>query len=412
MRPPADSTLDALTQPVPSGPSSSARNTQSSSDVCAKLVTTTHDGRTEALVLTIGKPVTIGRNPNLCSYVIPDIVVSSLHCKIYAVRSGAGGIIISCQDLSTNGVIINGHKTRKTSAILMHGDTIKIPASQSFQCVQKWRHLPDIRPSQTIPSQPQSFKDLGRYLITSHCLGTGSYATVHLALDTSAHRQVACKIIRRKEGSDLKKEMKEATLLMTLHHPNINRLYAFDYDLNFLYIMLQLSTGGDLFTYITTHARHRLCEGEAKYITFQLLKGLQYLHDKMISHRDLKPENILLHSPGPYPRIQIADFGLARPKAYQETLHVCGTISYLPPEGVRALDNKNLGYVGMPADCWSAGIVVFAMLTCVLSVLSFCGNAVGWTIWRVSCFGAVVDALLAVIQRESSVRLRRLEGHA
>ncbi|KIJ21928.1 hypothetical protein PAXINDRAFT_63847, partial [Paxillus involutus ATCC 200175] len=347
MKPPSDSTHDTLTQPVPSCPSSSVRNTQSSSDICAKLITTTHDGRTEALVLTVGKPVTIGRNSNIC------------------VRSGAGGIIISCHDLSTNGVIINGHKIRKTSAILMHGDTIKIPASQSFQCVQKWRHLPDTRPSQTVPSQPHSFKDLGRYLITSHCLGTGSYATVHLALDTSAHRQVACKIIRRKEGSDLKKEMKEATLLMALHHPNINRLYSFDYDSDFLYIMLQLSTGGDLFTYITSHARRRLCEGEAKYISLQLLKGLRYLHDRMISHRDLKPENILLHSPGPYPRVLIADFGLARPKAYQETLHVCGTISYLPPEGVRALESKHLGYVGMPADCWSAGIVIFAMLTCV-----------------------------------------------
>lgn len=49
--------------------------------------------------------------------------------------------------------------------------------------------------------------------------------------------------------------------------------------------MLQLSTGGDLFTYITSHPRRKLCEGEAKYITFQMLKGLQYLHDKMISHR-------------------------------------------------------------------------------------------------------------------------------
>lgn len=78
-----------------------------------------------------------------------------------------------------------------------------------------------------------------------------------------------------------------------------------------------------------------------------------------------QPENILLFSPGPYPRIQIADFGLARPKAYQETLHVCGTISYLPPEGILALEHKHLGYVGMPADCWSAGVTLFAMLTCV-----------------------------------------------
>lgn len=149
-------------------------------------------------------------------------------------------------------------------------------------------------------------QDLGRYRITSHCLGTGSYASVHLALDTSAHRQVACKIIRRKGGNDLKKEMKEATLLTSLHHvrvasfstilhrliqfqPNINRVYAFDYDSQFFYIMLQLSTGGDLFTYITNHPRRRLCESEAKYITFQMLKGLQYLHDKMISHRGKPP---------------------------------------------------------------------------------------------------------------------------
>ncbi|KAN0100468.1 kinase-like protein [Tylopilus felleus] len=381
-------THEILTQPVPSAPSlSTSVATSSSPDVCASLLTTTSDGRTEALVLSIGNPITIGRNPKLCSYVIPDIVVSSLHCKIYAqvqiyyrilytslllssVRSGVGGIIISCQDLSTNGILINGHKIRKTSSILMHGDTLKIPASQSFQCVLNSRHLPATRPHNVL-SQPHAFKDLGRYRITSHCLGTGSYASVHLALDTSAHRQVACKIIRRKGGNDLKKETKEATLLTSLHHPNINRVYAFDYDSQFLYIMLQLSTGGDLFTYITNHPRHRLCEGEAKYITYQMFKGLQYLHDKMISHRGKlalasspsSPENILLHSPGPYPHIQIADFGLARPRAYEETLHVCGTISYLPPEGVRALENKHLGYVGMPADCWSAGIVIFAMLT-------------------------------------------------
>ncbi|KAH7885956.1 kinase-like protein [Phlebopus sp. FC_14] len=339
--------VDKPTQPLASCPSSlRCSDTQTSPDICAKLITTTHDGRTEALVLSVGKPILIGRNPNLC------------------IPSATGGIIVSCQDLSTNGVIVNGHKIRKTSAIIMHGDTIRIPASQVFQCVQKWRHLPNKRSSQNAPSKSQSVKDLGRYLITSHCLGTGSYATVHLALDTLAHRQVACKIIKCKEGSgsDLK-EMKEATLLMGLHHPNINRVYAVNSDDSFLYILLQLCTGGDLFTYITTHSRRRLCEGEGKYITFQLLKGLKYLHDRMISHRDLKPENILLHSPGPYPRIQIADFGLARPKAYQSTLHVCGTVSYLPPEGVLALDNKDLGYVGMPADCWSVGCVLFAMLT-------------------------------------------------
>lgn len=53
------------------------------------------------------------------------------------------------------------------------------------------------------------------------------------------------------------------------------------------HIFLQLCTGGDLFTYITSYAEKdsRLCEAEGKYIMYQLLKGLMYLHDKMISHR-------------------------------------------------------------------------------------------------------------------------------
>jgi serine/threonine protein kinase len=53
------------------------------------------------------------------------------------------------------------------------------------------------------------------------------------------------------------------------------------------HIFLQLCTGGDLFTYITSHeeSEGRLCEGEAKYVIYQLLKALEYLHKKEISHR-------------------------------------------------------------------------------------------------------------------------------
>jgi serine/threonine protein kinase len=69
------------------------------------------------------------------------------------------------------------------------------------------------------------------------------------------------------------------------------------------HIFLQLCTGGDLFTYITSHGESegRLCEGEAKYIIYQLFKALDYLHKKEISHRGAPQTFSLRTTNNPHP---------------------------------------------------------------------------------------------------------------
>ncbi|KAL0580822.1 hypothetical protein V5O48_001198 [Marasmius crinis-equi] len=275
----------------------------------------------------------------------------------------------------------------------MDGDSIRIPDSLTFTCMHIWKE-PVHKATVFDPTPPPhlaqkiSLKRIGNYTLTSQCLGTGSFATVHLAMDTVHHCQVACKSIRTRKEHESDQVTKEINILLELNHPNINRIYDTRKDGNFIHLFLQLCTGGDLFTYVNSYTEKgsHMCEAEAKYIMYQLLKGLYYLHDKSISHRDLKPENILLHSPGPYPRIQIADFGLARPKSYQATFNVCGTVSYLPPEGILALDQKHLTYVGaaasslfrrLPADCWSAGVTLYIMLSYVLSLKRLTGLVCG-----------------------------------
>jgi mitogen-activated protein kinase 15 len=52
-----------------------------------------------------------------------------------------------------------------------------------------------------------------------------------------------------------------------------------------------------------------------RYIIYQLLKGLKYMHSAAIIHRDLKPSNLLLNSEC---LLKIADFGLARSIEFKE----------------------------------------------------------------------------------------------
>jgi cyclin-dependent kinase-like len=44
-------------------------------------------------------------------------------------------------------------------------------------------------------------------------------------------------------------------------------------------------------------------------VTYQILKAIEYLHDKKVLHRDVKPENLLISANGV---VKLCDFGFAR----------------------------------------------------------------------------------------------------
>jgi serine/threonine-protein kinase Chk2 len=65
---------------------------------------------------------------------------------------------------------------------------------------------------------PEKHQKIGDFIVTSHCLGSGSFATVHLAMDREKHRQVACKIIKAKNGREVSCLMKEVHILAAVQH--------------------------------------------------------------------------------------------------------------------------------------------------------------------------------------------------
>lgn len=62
----------------------------------------------------------------------------------------------------------------------------------------------------------------------------------------------------------------------------------------------------DLFKLLKTQ---RLSPDHTCYFTYQILRGLKYIHSANVLHRDLKPSNLLLNTNCD---LKICDFGLAR----------------------------------------------------------------------------------------------------
>lgn len=55
--------------------------------------------------------------------------------------------------------------------------------------------------------------------------------------------------------------------------------------------------------------RNTINEDNLRYITFQVVQGLNVLHQSKIIHRDIKPTNILIDDKY---SIKLCDFGFAR----------------------------------------------------------------------------------------------------
>jgi len=192
-------------------------------------------------------------------------------------------------------------------------------------------------------------------------LGVGTFGKVKMADHSTTGQKVAIKIINKKKMSQMSGNMtekirREITILQCLRHPHVIRLYELIDTPTDIFMVMEYVSGGELFDYIVH--KLRLSEGEARRFFQQILSGVEYCHQCMVTHRDLKPENLLLDN---NLHIKIADFGLSNVMRDGEFLKTsCGSPNYASPEVV-----SGKAYVGPEVDVWSCGVVLYALL---------CGN--------------------------------------
>jgi serine/threonine-protein kinase Chk2 len=312
-----------------------------------------------------------------CDVRLTDVRISGKHCRIFKVQSQDKKLTkesFYIEDLSSNGTFVNGTKIGKGNrTMLQDGDRISLVSKKRTSMFMSY-----IFEDLSVDIVGNENDEFFKYYDLKQELGRGNFSTVKLGINKKTGEQFAIKIINKKKFWHLSKSreqiLREIEILKRVKHPNIiSYIDIFDSDY-YVYLVLELAKGGELFDKI---AENGACaENEAKHIFKQLVDAINYLHSNGIAHRDLKPENILISRPydsSPIEDLQIklADFGLARfidERLGMTTL--CGTPQYVAPEVIKqgtaslASDQaKQISGYGKAVDMWSLGVILYILLS-------------------------------------------------
>lgn len=196
------------------------------------------------------------------------------------------------------------------------------------------------------------------YYEVGEVLGKGKYGTVRQGRHLLTDRECAVKLVKKKELDlkELELLRREIEVLKVCQHPNIIRFYDVFENEHYIYIVMELLKGGDLFRYLQKQS-FAIPEARAQEIAHQIATAIYYMHSFGIAHRDLKPENILLASKDHDSEIKLVDFGLSRTFGPGETTkEAYGTLCYAAPEILLTQPYEKT------VDCWALGVITFLML--------------------------------------------------
>ena len=154
---------------------------------------------------------------------------------------------------------------------------------------------------------------------------------------------------------------------------NSLKLYSCYESPSKVFIVTEICSGGDLFTYLGNQ-RGSITYGNLTWIGFQVLNALNHCHEQGIVHRDVKPENILFKHGMEDSPLKLIDYGYAKSlrdegkklkltaggdneSHYVEVAsQFAGTPFFVAPEVFA-------GMYSYTADMWSLGVIMCVIVS-------------------------------------------------
>lgn len=198
-------------------------------------------------------------------------------------------------------------------------------------------------------------------------LGEGSFGTAFLAKQkfTGEHRVV--KVVKKSRIQIPVEDVEREIMVMRqVDHPHIVRLRRWYEDMQRIYLVMDYCQGGTLRAVVLDFKNQQrgIKENWTRTVITHVLQAMAYCHSMRLIHKDLKDENIML--------LRSADRGLTDDEPFAVIIDLGISEMFTPsdPQGRQAGGTPSmmapevwLGTFGPKCDVWSAGCVLYELLT-------------------------------------------------
>lgn len=231
--------------------------------------------------------------------------------------------------------------------------------SAVFLCVKFSLAASVIEPVEGVPQSSRFSQCKPLYILD------GCSSFIHLCRDAYFDQPVIVKYMREDKSGNLLNEISIFKLIREFRH-TIKILDVVDEGQK-TFLILEYASGGDLENQLQRASKSNK-RVNAQAIFRLVMKAIDELHSNRIAHRDIKPENFFFVEKDGNKYLKIGDFGFSQlvPPGMNSTKRK-GTLRFMAPEvfniGQKTTQPKTTNYDPFKSDIYSAGVMLFCMLT-------------------------------------------------
>ncbi len=142
-----------------------------------------------------------------------------------------------------------------------------------------------------------------------------------------------------------------------LNNDHLMKFYEIHETLHSIYMVVEYLSGGELIKKLSQKRKYN--EKYVKKIIWNIISGLNYMHERNIMHRDLKPENLILKTKKNKQDVKLIDFGLADYINNKASLfRRCGTPGFVAPEIISLKPEETYNE---KCDIFSSGVIFYIL---------------------------------------------------